>query len=166
MSLKHQITSFPNNGFTGEVRERGKHSHSSAICGAVDEVLWFLAVFENIVLWKTDGSLPPTHSVSESDTHTHTHRLNTTEWSWSLENAGTVELVMNSSSILMAWERAGRCQAPVKRNMDFHFKQAVLRKRRCGCRGREGRAVQTRLAPYLAGAGVGSSAAPVYCEWQ
>lgn len=25
MSLKHQITSFPNNGFTGEVREREKH---------------------------------------------------------------------------------------------------------------------------------------------
>lgn len=24
MSLKHQITSFPNNGFTGEVRERGE----------------------------------------------------------------------------------------------------------------------------------------------
>ena len=38
MSLKHQITSPPNNGFTGEVHERGKHGHSSAICGAADEV--------------------------------------------------------------------------------------------------------------------------------
>lgn len=43
---------------------------------------------------------------------------------------------MNTSSILMAWERAGRCQAPVKRNMDFHFKQAELRTRRAGGRDR------------------------------
>lgn len=62
MSLKHQITSLPNNGFTGEVRERGKHWHSLVICGDVDEVLWFPAVFENIVLWKTDRFLPPSHS--------------------------------------------------------------------------------------------------------
>lgn len=39
---------------------------------------------------------------------------------------------MNTSSILMAWESAGRCQAPLKRNMDFHFKQALLRTRRWG----------------------------------
>ena len=137
MSLKHQITSPPNNGFTGEVRERGKHGHSSAICGAADEVLWFLAEFENIVLWKTDGPLPPTHSLflpppvltlSQTQTHTHTHTHTLTRynrWSWSLEQAGKGELVMNTSSILMAWENAGRCQAPVKHNMDFHFKQAV-----------------------------------------
>lgn len=48
MSLEHQITSLSNNGFTEEVREGLKHRHSSAICGAVDEVLWFLAVFEDI----------------------------------------------------------------------------------------------------------------------
>lgn len=92
MSLKHQITSLPNNGFTGEVRERGKHWHSSVICGDVDEVLWFPAVFENIVPWKTDRFLPPTHTFSPSLLLplllTQIQRQHN-RWSWSLENTGT-----------------------------------------------------------------------------
>lgn len=63
--LKHQITSFSNNGFNGEVHRRGKKLwHSSAICGAADEVLWFLAVFEDKVLRRSDGPLPPTLAFS------------------------------------------------------------------------------------------------------
>lgn len=67
------------------------------------------------------------------------------------------ESVMNTSSILMAWESAGRCQAPVKQNMDFHFKQALL-----WTLG----GPKMKLAPYLAEANMGSSAVPVYSDWQ
>lgn len=75
--------------------------------------------------------LPLTLSLSPlcpPPTLTQTHSRHN-RWSWSLNNAGTDKLVMNTSSILMAWESAGRCQAPLKRNMDFHFKQALLRTR-------------------------------------
>lgn len=77
-------------------------------------------VFENIVLWKTVRPLFPTHSVFVPPL---THALCATDYNdlW-----GRVKLVMNTSSVLMAWEIAGRCQAPVKRNMDFHFKQTGL----------------------------------------
>lgn len=32
----------------------------------------------------------------------------------------------NTSSILMAWEKAGRCQAPVKQNMDFSLQTICM----------------------------------------
>lgn len=133
MSLKHQITSFPNNGFTGEVRERGKHWHSSAICGAVDEVSWFLAVFENIVLWKSDGPFS-SHSLSLTLTQTHIHALNTA--SWSVENAEKSELVMNTSSILMAWESTGKMSGSSEAKHGLSLQTALLRTERGGRRGR------------------------------
>lgn len=89
---------------------------------------WWGIMFENTLLWKSDGPLSPTHSpslcllLSLTQTHSQYDR-----WSWSLDNAGTSEFVMNTSSILMAWESPERCQAPLKRNMDFHFKRALLR---------------------------------------
>lgn len=75
-----------------------------------------------------------------------THTVNTTDYQGFFLGKG--ELVMNTSSILMAWERVGRCQAPVKRNMDFHFKQAMVRMRGAG-----GVGVQTGQAGPIPGRG-------------
>lgn len=116
--------------------------------------VWEYSFLEN---WQASPSHSHTFSLSFSPlslTQTHSQH---NRWSWSLKNTGTSELVMNTSSILMAWESAGRCQAPVKQNMGPHLKQALLRTRR---------EAQARLGPYLAGASLGSSAVPVYCEWQ
>lgn len=118
--------------------------------------VWEYSSLEN---WQVSPSHSHTFSLSLSfspPTLTQTQSQHN-RWSWSLENTGTSELVMNTSSILMAWESAERCQAPVKQNMGLHFKQALLRTRR---------EAQMRSGQYLAGANLRSSAVPVYCEWQ
>lgn len=125
MCLKHQITSFPNNGLNREVRKREKHWHSSVIFYVVQLMRHYVWEYTSLEKWRASFS----HSLSLSlrllsltQTHSQYDR-----WSWSLDNAGTSEFVMNTSSILMAWESPERCQAPLKRNMDFHFKRALLR---------------------------------------
>lgn len=100
-------------------------------------------VFENIVLWKTVRPLFPTHSVFVPPL---THALCATDY---VDLWGRAKLVMNTSSVLMAWEIAGRCQAPVKRNMDFHFKQTGLLTRK-GVLGKEGQGPRRGWPRYLA----------------
>lgn len=110
--------------------------------------------YSSLEKWRAPPSLPLTLSdspLTQSETYfdSWNHR-----WSWSSVKA---ELVMNTSSILMAWENPGRCQAPVKRNMDFHFKQAVLWIKNGGGEG-GGAGVQTTVGP-LPGRGPPSWAA-------
>lgn len=73
-------------------------------------------------MWKNDRPLSSSHSphVPNSDSDaTHSTQL-------IIVIFREAEHWRNTSSLLMAWEKAGRCQAPVKQNMDFSLQTICM----------------------------------------
>lgn len=164
MCLKHQITSFPNNGLNGEVHKREKHWHSSVILYVVqlmrhyDSWLCLRIQYTSLEKWRASFShslslsLPPPKSDSDAQSIRQMimiFRQCRDEWVCD-------EYFIYFNGLRKPRTMSGSAEA--KHGLSLQTSSFENKVWTAG--GAD------EAAPYLAGTDVGSSAAPVYCEWQ